>query len=299
LGLAPPTTAGGSSVSGRQRSPFARLRRHRRWSIPKTAAASLISVVYLYPFAFLVGTALKPQRDYVRDPIGLPHHFTLANLRQAWTTAGLGRGMINSVVAVSVGVVVCGVVSTAAAFWFFRHTTRTAKTLFAGILSIWIFPVVAYIIPFFVFAGHFGLTNSLFVYGIVLATFNTPFGVYLMYAYFREGLPVDVLESAAVDGAGLLQQFWRIVVPLSRPALGTLVAITFIYMWGDLLIGIVLFDDPNKFPIVVAASSLVTRFNAAVQLTSAASVITIIPMLVVFLLAQRAIVRGITAGIGK
>ena len=107
------------------------------------------------------------------------------------------------------------------------------------------------------------------------------------------------MEAAQVDGASLMRQFTAIIVPLSLPAVATVASLSFVFMWGDLFIAVVLLQDPGKFTLVASASTLVTRLNPAIQEVAAATIISLLPQLAVFLLAQRALVRGFTAGFGK
>jgi multiple sugar transport system permease protein len=287
---------------GASRVTFGRRRRARGragWSPLRLAIVLVLAAVYLYPFLFTVATALKPSDQYFRDPSGWPTALTLDHLKFAWREAHLGRALINSAIAVSIGVVLCCTICSAAAFWFIRHRGRVGGALLASFGSLWILPQVAWVIPLFLTLTTLNLTNNLVVLGIVYGTVFAPAFIWLLWAYFLQGLPQDIIEAAEVDGASLFQQYLRIALPLSLPALATVAALTFIFAWGDLLLAIVLLQDPEKFTVVPAAAGLITRFDAQVQDTTAAALITTLPSLVVLLVAQRAIVRGITGGFSK
>jgi ABC-type glycerol-3-phosphate transport system permease component len=271
----------------------------RRWSPLRTAIAVLLTIPFVYPFVFLAQTALRTGPDYARSPIGLPSEFTLANLEHAWSAAGLGRGMVNSLTAVVTGVVVCCVLSSGAAFWLHRHRRGLGKAFLAVVVGSQALPWVLWIIPTFIFLSNLRLTNNLIALGVVFGTLYTPFGTWFLWSYYRNGISEEVLEAAVMDGASTLQQLVRVVVPLSMPALGTVAALTFVWMWGDLLLSVILLQESSKFTVVVGAATLVSQFNSAIQESAAAALIAILPMLLVFLVAQRAIVRGFTAGIGK
>jgi raffinose/stachyose/melibiose transport system permease protein len=265
----------------------------------KTAAALLLCVPFLYPFVFALFVAVKTPREFFVHPAGVPRSFTLENFSSAWSGAQLGRGMRNSLIAVGIGVVVCCLLSMTAAFWFHRHPGRTARLLFVALCSIWALPFAIWLIPSFVLLSDLRLTNSLFVLGVMYAAVNAPFGIYLMWSYYKTGIPAEVMEAAQVDGASLVRQFTAIIVPLSLPAVATVASLSFVFMWGDLFIAVVLLQDPGKFTLVASASTLVTRLNPAIQEVAAATIISLLPQLAVFLLAQRALIRGFTAGVGK
>jgi ABC-type glycerol-3-phosphate transport system permease component len=256
-------------------------------------------VPFLYPFFFMFSTALRPSEDYLDSRLGLPTSLTLEHMTYALDNAELGRGLLNSLIAVGSGVLIVVAVSAPAAYWFLRHSGRVAKVVMGAVLSLWIVPYVVYIIPLFVMLSDAGLTDNLIVLGIVYGAINVPFGLYLLYAYFRDGIPGEILQAAEVDGATPWQIFHRIVLPLSRPALATLAALAFVWTWGDLIISLILIQSSDRFTLTVAASTLAGRFDSEPQANAAAALIALLPILVVFLVAQRAIRSGLTAGFGK
>lgn len=275
----------------------------RSWSAPKAAFAYLLVVPFLYPLIFLVATAMRKSDAYNKTPLGFSGFPTLSHLRYAWGAGSLGQGVINSLIAVPIGVVVCCTVSSMAAFWFFRHRGRIAKTLLSLILIGWIVPFAVYLVPFYIEMVRLNLTDNLFMLGFAYGALSTPFGIYFVLAYLRQAVPMELLEAASVDGASIGRQFMRIVVPLARPAIGTLAALSFVGMWGDVLLSVVLLgSDPSKFTIVLSANALVGQTVSAsgsvntVQTVAAATVISLVPMLGVVYFAQRAIVRGFSAG---
>jgi ABC-type glycerol-3-phosphate transport system permease component len=235
---------------------------------------------------FMISTAVRPEDDYFESRLGLPTAFTTEHFSYALENAELGRGIVNSMIAVGTGVVVVVVVSALAGYWFLRHSGRTATVLLGAIVSLWIVPYVVYIIPLFVMLSQAGLTDNLFVLGLI-------------YAYYRDGIPGEILQAAEVDGASAWQSFTRVVLPLSRPAIATLAALAFVWTWGDLVISLILIQSSDRFTITVAASTLAGRFDSEPQANAAAALIALLPIFVVFMCAQRAIRSGLTAGFGK
>lgn len=274
------------------RGPHARLNR------AKTALLVLLTVPFLYPFAFLLGTAFKPLPDFNRDEVGFPSRLTWANLTTAWNEANLGPANWHSCIAVGVGVAVTVIISAAGAFWFMRHTGRIATLLRVAIIGTLALPAPVFVIPLFVLLSDQGLTDNLVVLGFVYAGTTAGFGLYLMHAYFKS-IPAEILEAAQVDGASLLAQFWRVILPLSKPAIATLAALTFVWSWGDLLLAVVLVQDPGQRTLTVSAALLADQYSTDIPKEAAGVVVAIIPMLVVFLIGQRYLVRGIAAGVGK
>lgn len=283
----------------RTRSPLAGLRAMstgRRWSPLRLVILTVFTIVYLYPLLVMIGTAVRPEHDYVRNPIGLPTSFTLTHLRTAWSTGHLGRAMVNSLITSSIGTVLCCFACATASFWFLLHTSRLAKALLVVFGSLWIVPLVVFLIPLYVLMSQLHLVNNIVVLGVVYGALATPGALWLVWAYLRQGIPLELLEASEIDGASRFHQFRRIVLPLSRPIIGAIAALAFVFCWSDLLVAVVVLNDPSKYTVVPAAATLVSRFNAAIQETAAAGLLTILPNLVVFLIAQKAIVRGIMTG---
>jgi multiple sugar transport system permease protein len=277
----------------------------RGWSIPKTVATVFIVIPFLYPLVFLLLTAMRGADAYNRSPLGLDGFPTLHHLEDAWSSGSLGQGALNSLVAVAVGVGCCCFASSLAAYWFFRHDGWVAKALLGLILVGWLIPFAVYLVPFYIEFARLHFTNNLVTLGIAYGAIHTPFGTYFVLQYFRQGLSREVLEAAAVDGASILRQFVRIALPLARPAIGTLAALAFVWMWGEIIVAVVLLADQSKFTIVLSANTLVGQTLLAggsantVQIVAAATLISLVPMLSVIYVAQRAIVRGFGAGAVK
>jgi len=271
---------------------------NRRNSPGKTVLLVVMTLPFLYPFAFLVATALKPLPEFQEDKLGWPDRPSFENISAVWDEVGLGQAMLNSLLAVGVGVVVTVLISAAGAFWFLQHHGRAANVLRSLVLLTMALPPPVFIIPLFVLMSAQGLTNNLLALGIVYAGWNAAFGLYLMHAYYR-ALPLEVLEAARVDGASLLQQFFYIILPLSRPALATLGVLAFLWSWSDLLLSVVLIQDPERRTVTVATALLADQYSTNIPKNAAGVLLALIPILAIFLLGQRYLARGIAAGVGK
>lgn len=272
--------------------------RSREWDVRKTLFMALCALPFIYPFIFLIGTSLKTNQDFESNAAGLPHHLTFRGFHDAWTIADLGAAMLHSIVAVGVAVVVTVAISAAGAFWFMRHDGRVAATLRWSLIALMAIPFPVFIIPLFLQLSDHGGTDNLIVMGLVYAGWNSTFGLYLTYSYFK-ALPAEVLEAAHIDGATLFQQLRYVVVPLARPVLVTLAVFAFIWSWSDLLGAVVIVQDPGQRLLVPATALLSDVHNGNIPRNAAGVVIAMVPMLFVFVLGQRALVRGILAGVGK
>jgi ABC-type glycerol-3-phosphate transport system permease component len=272
-------------------------------STRRTLLLVAMTVPFLYPFYFLLTVALRERNDYIRSPLGLPRNLTLNHVSEAWNGAGLGRAMLNSFYVCTVSAAAVCAVSLLAAHWFMRHRGRAARSLFGILVAAWVIPFVIYLLPLFVMLSRVGLTDNLTVLALVYCATNLPFALFLMDSYLRSAVPAEVIEASRVDGATSLRQLRHVVLPLARPALGTLAALAFIWTWGDLLLAVVLIQSDTKYTLTAAAATLgksgFASGTSGVQVGAAAAAIAILPLLLVFLVAQRAITRGLTAGFGK
>jgi raffinose/stachyose/melibiose transport system permease protein len=267
-------------------------------SIPRTALVVVAALPFVYPFVFLVGLALKPLSEFNQDPVGLPTSPTFSNLRGAWTEAGLGDAMVHSLIAVGLAVVVTVGISACGGYWFYRHRGRPAKLLLIALIGTMALPAPVFIIPLFVLLADYRATDNLVVLALVYAGANSSFGLYLVYTFLIR-LPGELAEAASVDGASTLQLFTRVLLPLSRPVLTTLAVLAFVWSWSDLLIAVVLVQDPGRRLLTPATALLSDQYSTEIPKEAAAVLIALLPMLIVFLLGQRSLVRGIVSGVGK
>lgn len=255
--------------------------------------AAIICLPFVVPFLFLVSTAVREPADYMADPGGLPKSFTIANVVGAWVEADLGRALLNTLLTCVVACLVCATVALAGAFWFRLNRARSSDVLRWVLVSGYAIPVVAWLIPVFVMLAKVGLTSNLLIVGLINGASALPFGLYLVYTYFTQVLTAEVLEAATLDGAGVFKTLRFIAFPLSLPVLASTIALVFVWTFGDLLVAATLLQgDPSVYTITLAATSLTTREDINLQGQAAAALVALLPTLVVFALAQKALAQG-------
>jgi ABC-type glycerol-3-phosphate transport system permease component len=265
----------------------------------KTGIAAVLTIPFIVPFLLLISTAFRTERDYIGNPGGLPRAFTLSNLTNAWSGANLGLAVVSTMITCVVACVVCGLVALAGAYWFRIHQSRAAAWLRWILVSCYAIPTVAWLIPVFVAVAQAGMSNSRVITGAVDGVSSLPFAFYLVHTYFRQVLTPDLLEAAALDGAGVFTTFGRIAVPIARPVLASVTALVFVWTFGDLLIAATLLQAPSVNTLTLATTFLATKENLNLQEQAAAAMVALVPTLVVFLVAQKALVRGFGAATGR
>ena len=268
-------------------------------SVSRHIVALALCLPFVYPFYFLLVTALKTTRNYNQSTLSFPHPVVLSQFDAAWHTAGLGQALVNSTVAAGIGAVVTVVLTAPAADWCARTRSRT-KTLVLGIVSaMWMVPTIIWIIPLFIGLSRHHLTNNVAILGVVYGVSNAPLGLYLLYAYLADAVPDEVREAAIVAGAKPREVFTQICLPMSLPVLSTIAVLAFVFAWGDVLIAAVLIQSQSHWTVTLAATSFVSRYGTSIQQEAAAAVLSMLPMIIVFAIGQRGIVKGLTVGSGK
>lgn len=270
----------------------------RKVSRRRTLVVGVLMLPYLLPFAYLLDTSFKSDASYNRDPLSLSGFKGLISYKQAWTSTGLGPELLHSLLASSVGIVVSVCCSVLAGYWLFAARNLLTKVVTVALLVAMAVPSTVYVIPLFVqLAGHH-LVDNLFVLGAIYGAIGTPLGAFLIRSFLTQ-LPVSLFDAAAVDGAGTGAMLGRIVLPLTLPTIGTVATLVGILGLNDLLLSSVMITTGNNTTAIVGVASLADMYSSQIPEVSAGVIIVMVPILAVFMVAQRTLQRGITAGIDR
>lgn len=221
--------------------------------------------------------------------------WTLENYADVLTGGGMGTAFINSlVVAIPATLIPIFIAAYAAyAFTFMRFKGR--ELFFAIIVGLLVVPLQVTLVPLLQFYGDVNLTGTFLAVWLAHTGFGMPLAVYLLRNYMS-GLPVSLIESAKIDGASHYQTFWRLVMPMSVPALAAFAIFQFLWVWNDLLVALVFVGAGDNEVVTVNLAGLVGEFAADWHLLTAGAFITMTVPLIVFFSLQRFFVRGLTAG---
>jgi multiple sugar transport system permease protein len=249
-------------------------------------------LVVVGPFLWMALASLKPEAEIrAVPPTWWPHTFTLDNFRDLFSRLDFPTYFLNSTIVAALttagNLLFCSLLGYALAK--LRFPGR--KAMFLVVLGMLMVPGMVTFVPQFVLVSNLGLANS--YAGLVLPFLAGPFGVFLM-RQFLLSIPDDLIEAARVDGAGEWRIFWRIVLPLCRPALATLGILTFLASWNNFLWPLVIATTEDKYTLPVAlALYSVGQNRTDLGLLLAGAVVVVLPVLIVFLLLQRHFLRGI------
>ena len=249
----------------------------------------------LVPTLFMITTALKSDEEYAIDKLGLPDSPVLENFRAVLLDSPFLIWMANSIILVMGAVLLSTVVSCLAAYAIACMDFKGRETLLALSTSLMAVPPVVMIVPLFVLYTQLGLISTYQGTILIYAGLIAPFSVYLLTTFFRT-VPKELFESARIDGAGPFLILIKIVLPLSLPALVTLVVVNSLFVWNDLLIAIIFLQDDAKRTLMAGISVFQGRYNNQVPLTMAGMVIASAPMLILYIVFQKQFIRGLMAG---
>lgn len=253
-----------------------------------------IAIAMLLPLLWLVSTAFKSANEdiFAFPPRWLPAEPTLANFVTVWQTHPFGRYLFNSTL-VAVLTMACNLLTSAlAAYPLARLSFRGREAIFATILATLMIPFQVIVIPLFILVVQLKLRNTYL--GIILPSLASAFGIFLLRQAFM-AVPKELEEAARLDGCSELGLWWFVMLPAIRPALVTLGIFVFIGAWSDFLWPLLVVDQPELYTLPIGVVTLAGTFSLDWRLIAAGSVISIVPVFIVFIFLQRYIIPSHTA----
>jgi ABC-type glycerol-3-phosphate transport system permease component len=252
----------------------------------------VIAVIMLYPFWYIIDNAFRSGNQF-----DLQSGHSLSGWKELFANLPVASQMLNSTLVCAAAIAIILIVSTTAGFAFAKLRYRFSGMIFLLVVSALMVPLQSILFPEFVNLAKFHLTNSYGGAVLVYAALGTPFATFLMATYYR-GISDELIEAAVMDGLSYERTFLRIAVPLSLPALATVTVLQFIQIWDDLLVGY-LFLPTNDRTITVGLAVLSSGRTTGIPPLMAGSLLSAIPAIIVYLIFQRYLIRGLTLGMGK
>jgi ABC-type glycerol-3-phosphate transport system permease component len=253
------------------------------------------TLIALFPTLFMILTSLKSDDEYTFNKVGWPQHIVLDHFRGVLFESDFIDWMVNSVILAAGAVGLSTVVSCLGAYAIARMQFRGRGLLFSVSTSLMAIPPVVMIVPLFVLYTQLALISTYEGAILIYAGLITPFSVYLLVSFFRT-LPRELFEAARIDGAGDFRILLSVVIPLSLPALLTLVVVNALYVWNDLLIAIIFLQDDAKRTLMAGISVFQGRYNDQIPLTMAGMAFASAPMVILYLVFQKHYIQGLMAG---
>ncbi|WP_051581318.1 carbohydrate ABC transporter permease [Pseudonocardia acaciae] len=259
--------------------------------VARATALTAGALVMLAPIVWAALSSFKTPTELARrPPTVLPQAPTTANYTEALTAFNFGGYFLNSAFVTVVATALTLAVNSMAAFALAKYNFRGRDTLFLISLATIMIPLQVIFLPVFQVVSSLGLVNSL--WGMIIPAAATPTGVFLLRQYML-GLPDELIEAARIDGAGEFHIFWRIILPLCRPALAVVAIFSVIWRWNDFLWPLIVAQDESTYTLPVALARFSGQLVVPFNLVLAMSVLSIVPVVLIFLVLQRQIVAGI------
>lgn len=251
----------------------------------------------LFPFVLMISTSLRTGGGLVTQLHDLiPREVTLQNYYDVWVADNFGRYFVNSSLVTFIVVAGNVLLDSMVAYALSRKRFRGAGVILALILARMMIPVQVLMIPIFILIQRIGLYDSLAA--LILPSLVEGFGIFLMKQYF-DGIPLTLDEAARIDGASDLQIFWRILMPLSRPAIAVVIINTALSSWNEFLMPLILTSSADNRTLTLGLALYSGRFGVDYVHQMAAAALSAIPIVILFLIFQRHIIAGLTKGAVK
>ena len=276
-----------------------RIRPNSKWLIHSILL--ILAIIWLTPSVGLLITSFRPP-DAISSSgwwtAFSPARFTVDNYIQVLTAQGMDKSFLNSLIITVPGTFFPVIFGAMAAYAFAWVKFPYRDTIFLIIVALLVVPIQSTLVPVLRLFNTFGLTGSYVGLWIAHTAYGLPFAIYLLRNFFAS-LPRELFESAKIDGANDLTVFFRIVIPLSVPALASLAIFQFMWVWNDLLIALVFMANPDLQPVTVRIQALLGTYATEWHIMSASAFISMSMPLLVFFALQRYFVTGLTAGAVK
>ncbi|MFP3986468.1 carbohydrate ABC transporter permease [Streptomyces sp. E11-3] len=272
--------------------------RRRLRSVPLYVTVWVVGVVMVTPLVYALVSGFKSTDQLSSNPLGLPSPWVTSNYTEILESGTFWRS-IGSSTLIAVGTTVLTVGTAAlAAFALARFAFRGRELLFTLFTVGLMFPFAVAILPLFILLRTFGLLDN--PWGVILpqAAFGLPITIVILRAFFRE-IPGELEEAATLDGCSPFGFFWRILLPMARPALGTVSVLAVVASWNNFLLPLLVFSDQTWWTIPVGVQQFQGQYSADVARVFAYLVLAMVPALAFYAVAERQLIGGITMGATK
>lgn len=267
-----------------------------RWLVALPMAA--LALATIYPLLFTGNVAMKTRHDYVLDRFSPAPSPNLDNVAAAWTNAGMGRYVVNSLAVVTCAVVVLLLIGSMAGFALSHLRFRGSRVLFLGCLAALFVPFQVIMVPLARIMADARLMDT--YTGLILAYVAQflPFTIFLMTSYYTT-IPREIVDAARIDGNTPYGVYRRVMLPMGRPALLSVGILNALFCWNDVLIALLMMPSPEHRTLMVGVTSLRGQYSDNIPVFASGVLIAALPLLVLYVFFQRQIADGVTAGSTK
>jgi raffinose/stachyose/melibiose transport system permease protein len=269
----------------------------RRTSLAVTYATALaIVAITVVPILFVVVGGFRTSAQINASATGLPHPWVIGNYTAILGSSAFWRFLFNSALIAAIATTLAVGLGAMAAFALSRYTFRGREAIYALFTIGLLFPLAVASLPLYLQLRHMGLLENPLGVGLPEAAFSLPITIVILRPFMR-AIPSELEDAAVVDGATRLGFFWRILLPLSRPALSTVAILAFVTSWNHYLLPLLVFNDANHFTLPLGVATFQSQYSQDVARIFAFTALSMLPSLVVFVFAERQIVGGLSGAV--
>ncbi|WP_369213359.1 carbohydrate ABC transporter permease [Streptomyces flavofungini] len=287
-------TATATAKAPQKRPGAPKKRSFRPRTLIYTAVAWLLAAVFLAPYLEMIVTALRP-KDELRDRTYLPQDLDWVNFVDVWKESELGQNLQVTLLVAGGATLLVLLVSLPAAYYTARMRYRGRKLFLLLVLVTQMFQPTALLVGLYREFHQLDMLNSVWTLILTNAAFNLAFAVWILTAYISS-IPPELEEAAMVDGTSRFGAMIKVTLPLALPGVVTAVIFTFITAWNEFVMGLTLTTEPDKQPLTVGINNFIGNYTVQWNYLFAASVVAIVPVIVLFAVIERHVVSGLTAG---
>ncbi|MNK23452.1 Trehalose transport system permease protein SugB [compost metagenome] len=273
-----------------------RNRKDNVWIFIMYGVAALFLVLFIFPYLYMLLSSFKPSNEVIStSPTFFPKAFSIENYIQLSQYEGMGKFFLNSIVAATVGTLICLILGSMASY----AISRTAASKLSGfflvlVLCLKMIPMSSIAVPIYALIQKFGFYDYLPALVVVYAAVNMPFVLWMMISFFK-AIPVDMDEAASIDGASPIVSFRKVILPITIPGMISTGIFTFLLAWNDFLLALLLTSSSAK-TVPVALSEFLTAYNLDLGPMTAAATLFSFPVIVISFFLQKYLVSGMMAG---
>ncbi len=257
-------------------------------------------VIICAPLLWVLMSSFKTTKQIFGSPFSLPTSFNFDNYVSAWTTASIGTYFVNTIIVVGSALVIVMLLGAMCAYYLARYEFKGSQIIYYLMLAGLTFPVFLAVVPLFMTLKGFGILNTLPGLIVTYVAFALPFTVFFLFAFFKS-LPQEVAEAAALDGCGPFRIFFQIMLPMATPGIASVAIFNFLGLWNQFLLPIALNTNPKNYVLSQGMASFASQAGYAVNFGAlfSAVVITVLPVLAIYIIFQRQLQGSVSPGLLK
>jgi raffinose/stachyose/melibiose transport system permease protein len=263
---------------------------------PVYVLAIALAAVVLVPIAYVVLSGFRTTGQIAANPVAFPHPWVVHNYVNVITSGAFWRQIGNSTIVAAIATFFVVGVSALAAYPLSRLEFRGREAIYTFFTFGLLFPVAVAALPLYLLLRQLGLLESLFGVALPEAAFGIPITIIILRPFMRS-IPVELEDAAAMDGCGRFGFFWRILLPLSRPALVTVIVLSVVTSWNNYILPLLVLDDPNHWTLPLGVATYTSQHSADSAGILAFTALSMVPALIFFMAAERRIVGGLAGAV--